>query len=85
MVSNKFFILSTSLLFSILGSSIVLNILLFNQAKKYYFQVNETRLDPSGLNHYPVNLKKSIDKDKIRVVFFGDSRADAWISHSISG
>ncbi len=68
-----------------LGGSIVFNILLFNQAKKYYLQVNETRLDPFGLNHYPVNLKKAIDKDKIRVVFFGDSRADGWISPKIDG
>ncbi len=85
MASNKLFILLTSLLLLMLGSSIVLNILLYNQAKKYYLQVNETRLDPSGLNHYPVNLKKSTDKDKIRVVFFGDSRAENWISPKISG
>ena len=68
-----------------LGGSIILNILLYNQAKKYYLQVNETRLDPFGLSHYPVNLKKATDKDKIRVVFFGDSRADGWISPNISG
>lgn len=68
-----------------LGSSIAVNILLFNQAKKYYLQVNETRLDPSGLSHYPVNLKKTTDKDKIRVIFFGDSRAEGWISPNIGG
>ena len=83
MPSNKLFILLTFLLLLMLGGSIALNILLFNQAKKYYLQVNETRLDPSGLNYYPVNLKKNIDKDKIRVVFFGDSRADGWISPKI--
>ncbi|MGB3652923.1 MAG: GDSL-type esterase/lipase family protein [Rivularia sp. (in: cyanobacteria)] len=68
-----------------LGGSIILNIILYNQAKKYYLQVNETRLDPFGLSHYPVNLKKATDKDKIRVVFFGDSRADGWISPNING
>lgn len=85
MTSNKLFLLLKSLILLMLGSSIVLNIILYNQAKKYYLQVNETRLDPFGLNHYPVNLKKSTDEDKIRVVFFGDSRADGWISPKIDG
>ncbi len=85
MISNKLFIPLISLILLMLGSSIVFNILLYNQAKKYYLQVNQTRLDPFGLNHYPVNLKKAIDKDKIRVVFFGDSRADGWISPKIDG
>lgn len=85
MTSNKLFILLTSLILLMLGGSIFLNILLYNQAKKYYLQVNETRLDPNGLSHYPVNLKKATDKGKIRVVFFGDSRADGWISPNISG
>lgn len=85
MTSNKLFIILTSLLLLILGGSIALNILLYNQAKKYYLQVNEARLNPFGLTHYPVNLKKSIDKGEIRVVFFGDSRADGWISPNISG
>lgn len=79
MTSNKIFIIL------MLGNSIALNILLFNQAKKYYLQVNETRLDPSGLSHYPVNFKKTTDKGKIRVIFFGDSRADGWISPKIGG
>ncbi len=85
MTSNKLFIPLISLILLMLGGSIVFNILLFNQVKKYYLQVNETRLDPFGLNHYPVNLNKAIDKDKIRVVFFGDSRADGWISPNING
>lgn len=68
-----------------LGGSIFLNVIIFDKAKKYYLEVNETRLDPFGLRNYPINLKKSIDKDKIRVVFFGDSRAEGWISPDISG
>lgn len=84
MASNKLFILLISFILLILGGSIVLNIILYNQAKKYYLQVNETRLDPFGLNHYPINLKKAVD-NKIRVVFFGDSRADGWTSPNISG
>lgn len=85
MTSNKLFIPLISLILLMLGSSIIFNIILYNQAKKYYLQVNETRLDPFGLNHYPVNLKKAVEKDKIRVVFFGDSRADGWISPKITG
>ncbi len=85
MTSNKIFIIFKSLILLMLGSSIVFNILLYNQAKKYYLQVNETRLDPFGLSHYPVNFKKATDKSKIRVVFFGDSRADGWISPNING
>lgn len=68
-----------------LGGSIFLNILIYDKAKKYYLELNETRLDPSGLNHYPVNLKKPKDERQIRVVFFGDSRAEGWISPNISG
>ena len=85
MTSNKLFILLKFLILLTLGGSIVLNIILFNQAKKYYLEVNETRLDPSGLSHYPVNLKKATDKGKIRVVFFGDSRAENWILPKIDG
>jgi hypothetical protein len=67
-----------------LGGSIILNIFLYNQAKKYYLQINQTRLDPFGLSHYPVNFKKATDKDKIRVVFFGDSRADGSIPSGVN-
>lgn len=73
------------LLLLMLGGSIFFNILLFDKAKQYYLEVNETRLDPSGLSHYSINLNQTTDKDKIRVVFFGDSRAEDWISPNISG
>ncbi len=85
MASKKVCYLFTYLVLLMLGGSILLNVLLFNQAKKYYLQVNETRLDPSGLSHYPINLKTSIDKGKIRVVFFGDSRAEGWMWPKIGG
>lgn len=85
MTSNKFFILLISLVLLMLGGSVVLNFIIYNQAKKYYLEVNETRLDPTGLSHYPANLNKATDKDKIRVVFFGDSRAEDWISPNLSG
>jgi len=68
-----------------LGSSILLNFILYNRAKKYYLELNKTRLDPLGLNSY-VNLQEFPDVDvKIRVVFFGDSRAASWIAPQIDG
>jgi lysophospholipase L1-like esterase len=82
---SKRSILLNTVLFVIIGSSIVLNFLLFNQAKKYYFELNQTRLDPSGLNYYPINLKQANNTNQIRVVFFGDSRAENWTAPNLSG
>ncbi|MGD1873419.1 MAG: SGNH/GDSL hydrolase family protein [Mastigocoleus sp.] len=84
MKSNQLYILLIFILLLILGSSIFLNFLLFNRAKKYYLELNETRLDPNGLNYYPANIKKPIDTSKIRIVFFGDSRAESWIFPDIN-
>lgn len=64
---------------AILGSSIALNFMLYQQAKHYYLEVNQTRLDPLGLRNYPMNAKPGVT-DVSRVVFFGDSRAEAWTS-----
>lgn len=85
MPSKKVCYLFTSLVLLMFGGSILLNLLLYNQAKKYYLQANQTRLDPFGLSHYPVNFKKQNDRGKVRVVFFGDSRAEDWISPNING
>ena len=85
MTLNKYFIPLTTILLLALGSSIFLNFRLYNEAKKYYFQLNETRLDPLGLSHYPVNLQQLPDADLIRVVFFGDSRSASWIAPQMDG
>jgi lysophospholipase L1-like esterase len=73
----------------ILGSSIVLNALLYDQAKKYYVELNQTRLDPLGLAEYPINPQvnspASSNAQVTRVVFFGDSRAASWPSPKLSG
>lgn len=67
------------------GSSILVNFKLYNRAKKYYLELNQTRLDPLGLSYY-VNLQQLPDVDaKIRVVFFGDSRSASWIAPQIDG
>lgn len=68
-----------------LGGSILLNFFLYGRAKQYYFELNQTRLDPLELSHYPVSLKEVTDTHQIRVVFFGDSRAASWTSPSNSG
>jgi lysophospholipase L1-like esterase len=69
----------------ILGSSICLNFLLFSRAKQYYLELNQTRLDPLGLSAYTVNLQDVLKSDRIRVVFFGDSRAASWLSPNLNG
>lgn len=80
MTLNKYFLLLTSILLLFIGSSIYLNIRLYERAKKYYLELNETRLDPLGLSYYE-NRQQLPDVDKKRrVVFFGDSRAASWIA-----
>ncbi len=59
--------------------STMLNWFLFIQGKEYYLQLNETRLDPLGLEHYPSENRQNItDHGKTSVVFFGDSRVAYW-------
>lgn len=66
--------------------SIFLNILIYNRAKQYYLEVNQVRLEPLGLSAYPVesNPPKPENSGQKRVVFFGDSRIQAWPSPSLS-
>ncbi|MGB3533363.1 MAG: GDSL-type esterase/lipase family protein [Microcoleaceae cyanobacterium] len=80
---SKIFLISTIILFIILGASILVNIILFNRAKQYYWELNQTRLDPIGLNKYPITSQTTINPDTTRVVFFGDSRAASWISPDV--
>lgn len=61
---------------AVLGASIALNIILLGQAKKYYLELNETRLDPIGLGYY--STSPSLSQNQPRIVFFGDSRAENW-------
>jgi lysophospholipase L1-like esterase len=69
-----------TLLSIVLLTSLTLNFYLFTQAKQYYLQLHQVRLDPLGLNHYPPEStqKDSINTDKIPIVLFGDSRAASW-------
>ncbi|MFM7426294.1 MAG: SGNH/GDSL hydrolase family protein [Elainella sp.] len=76
--------LLTALLLTMLGGSAALNFLLYRQAKTYYLELNQTRLDPLGLAYYPVNQTEAPTAQS-RVVFFGDSRADSWTPPEIKG
>lgn len=85
MTLNKYFILLTTIFLLALGSSIYLNLILYNRAKKYYLELNETRLDPLGLNNYEkIQVFPDVDEKRL-VVLFGDSRADSWIAPQMGG
>ena len=57
--------------------SFALNILLFNQAKRYYSELNEVRLDPLGINGYS-DAPSDASDHSFSVLFYGDSRAANW-------
>ncbi|MDY6940529.1 MAG: GDSL-type esterase/lipase family protein [Cyanobacteriota bacterium] len=78
-LKNQIILLSFIVLFLSLIGSVALNFILFNAANSYYRQVNDTRLDPLGLDVYPSaeNSPKQTS-DRPTVVFFGDSRAASW-------
>lgn len=56
--------------------SVGINVLLFQQVRTYYVDLNGTRLDPLGLNAYPSAPHTNINQPL--VLFFGDSRAADW-------
>ena len=60
--------------------SLVLNVLLFLQARHYYLLLNKTNLDPLGLRAFSTDslLDNVPATSKTTVVFFGDSRAAMW-------
>lgn len=68
---------------SLMGSGL-LNIQLYKAAQQYYRELNSTRLDPLGLKVYPRQPHPQVRShtDRIKVVFFGDSRAFAWTEPS---
>jgi lysophospholipase L1-like esterase len=80
---NKIYLLLSIFGVGLLGSSIFINFLFYNRVNKYYLELNQTRLDPLGLSHYPVNSPAVTKQNRSRVVFFGDSRAASWISPQI--
>jgi lysophospholipase L1-like esterase len=83
-LNQRFMLLSIPIVV-ILGSSIALNALLYDQACKYYIELNQTRLDPLGLGEYPINPQQLSNTSQLRVVFFGDSRAASWPAPHLPG
>jgi lysophospholipase L1-like esterase len=75
-IFRLFFMLSVTALIG----SVALNVILFIRARHYYLLLNQTTLDPVGLEYFPNNFKPAnVSNDSItKVVFFGDSRAEAW-------
>ncbi len=59
-------------------ASIALNFFLFAQGRHYYYLLNLTQLDPLDLDVYPSQGVESGNPEKLRVVFFGDSRVYQW-------
>lgn len=59
-----------------LAVSLFLNLRLFRQAKGYYLELNQARLDPLGLNQF--TSEPMAPTQQPTVMFFGDSRAAAW-------
>jgi len=75
MKSNIRCFLMIAFLLAVLAISLALNGFLFNRGRQYYLELNETRLDPLGLNYYP-----TANPRRQTVIFFGDSRAANWPS-----
>jgi lysophospholipase L1-like esterase len=64
---------------AVLLVSVLLDVLLFVQARQYYVRLNTAPLDPLGLSSYPAGPDpQSPTSGQPRVVFFGDSRAYDW-------
>lgn len=82
---SKYWILLNTFVLVMLGSSVALNFLLYSQVRKYYFELNATRLDPMGVSYYPANSQETTKRDRPRIVFLGDSRAASWPSPDING
>jgi lysophospholipase L1-like esterase len=56
-----------------------LNFYLFNQGRRYYLELSETRLDPLGLNNFQAEAPSSEPSQPL-ILFYGDSRAMSWPS-----
>jgi lysophospholipase L1-like esterase len=67
-----------------LAVSLGANYLLFRRGEDYYLQLNATRLDPLGLERYPVDAALATPAAP-RVVFYGDSRAAQWPAPALEG
>jgi lysophospholipase L1-like esterase len=63
-----------------LAVSLGANAYLLQRGESYYAQLNVVRLDPLGLSAHAGDAPPPVTPPRRRVVFFGDSRAQMWIS-----
>jgi lysophospholipase L1-like esterase len=69
------------ILLLLLLTSLGLNIIFYRQGQEYYLELNKTRLDPLGLDVFPINSLQNVRSNENRLVLFvGDSRAADWIA-----
>jgi len=80
MPQKRIFLIFTAILILLLTTSVILNLVIYRYANQYYLQLNGTRLDPLGVIFYePADPPENeLSQPKIKVVFFGDSRAYQW-------
>jgi lysophospholipase L1-like esterase len=70
----------------LLAISLALNRYLFKLARRYYLQLNETRLDPVGLSYYSATPDPRLGSvGLVTVVLYGDSRAAQWPAPQANG
>jgi lysophospholipase L1-like esterase len=77
MKSYRIFVI---LLAIVLGVSLAFNVMLFKVSRFLYLQINALQLDPLNIAAYsPVGPESlTSNPQKLRLVFFGDSRAYQW-------
>ena len=62
----------------LLAASFGLNVYLFQLGRAYYLQLNDTRLDPLGVDVYPNREIDAPELERPVVMLVGDSRAAEW-------
>ncbi|MGF1535986.1 MAG: SGNH/GDSL hydrolase family protein [Elainellaceae cyanobacterium] len=82
---NKVALMVAWLGLSLLSGSVLLNVVLYQQLRKYYTELSQVRLDPLGLGEYESVSLGDPSSDETRVVFWGDSRAAGWPAPDIAG
>lgn len=75
---------SIALLF-ISSFSVLLNIFLYFQLRKYYTMLYAVELDPLGLSVFEDANPPKADENLQRIVFYGDSRAAQWPNPKVQG
>jgi lysophospholipase L1-like esterase len=76
-MSKTLKIILSGIFFALLAVSVGLNVVLYQQGRSFYLQLNGVRLDPLGLNVYATHKMPSNNERPI-IVFWGDSRAEGW-------